>query len=221
MHRLATALRPALLLAGFTMLSACATSNDLDEPPAPLGDFKLGYDIVVAKNAKPVPPSREATPEEWQAILTEEIDKRFRRYDGDRLYHIAVNVDGYSLAYPGIPVVAAPKSILVVSANVWDDGAGKKLNAEAEQIQVFESVSGDTIVGSGLTMSREEQMRNLAANVAKRIELWLVQNRETWFSYDPSAAPVPAVAEGAEGMAPPAVSEAPLIEPEGPVEPTN
>jgi len=216
-----------MLLAGLALLSACASSNDLNAPPAPLGDFKLGYDIVVAKNAKTVPPSRAATPEEWQAVLTQEIDKRFRRYDGDRLYHIAVNVDGFSLAYPGIPVVGSPKSILVVSANVWDDAAGKKLNEEAEQIQVFESFSGDSIIGSGLTMTKEEQMQNLAANVAKQIEIWLVQHREEWFSYTGSEAVATSEAEAGTTAAAPAalpagaatetVTAAPLIEPAAPV----
>jgi len=201
MHRFLRLIRPALLLTAGLYVSACATRNDALGPPADLGDFRLGYDIVVAKNAEMVPPSRKATPEQWQAILTEELDRRFRRYDGEKLYHFGVNVDGYALALPGIPVVAAPKSILVASANVWDDAAGKKLNAEPKQITVWETVSGDSLVGTGLTMSKEEQMRDLAINLAGQIENWLLENREAWFGYTPGAA--------AAGAMPAPVSVAP------------
>lgn len=200
-----SAIRPMALLAGLAFLSACASSADLNEPPEPMGDFSLGYNIVVAKNAKLVPPSRGADPEEWEKVLKEEIDKRFGRYDGDKLYHLGINVDGYALAVPGVPVVLSPKSILIVSANVWDDAAGKKLNAKAEQLSVFESLSGDTVVGSGLTKSKDEQMRDLAANMAKRIERWLVENREAWFAYDPRTAPA--------APAPAAAAKAPAAEP--------
>ncbi|MBN2907158.1 MAG: hypothetical protein JXJ18_10660 [Rhodobacteraceae bacterium] len=191
MHRVVSVLRPALLLAGLAFLTACGAKTDLAGPPEPLGDFRLGYDIVVSKNAKMIPPSRSATPEEWEAVLKEALDKRFRRYDGEKLYHFGINVDGYALAVPGIPVVLSPKSILVLSANVWDDAAGKKLNEEPKQVSVLESLSGDTLVGSGLTQNKDEQMRNLAENAAVRIERWLVENREDWFAYDPATAPKP------------------------------
>ena len=35
------------------LLSACA-ADDLGQPPKDFGDFALGYNIVVAKNARPV-----------------------------------------------------------------------------------------------------------------------------------------------------------------------
>jgi hypothetical protein len=41
-------------------LSACA-AEDLTKPPTPLGDFDLGFNIVVAKNAQQVGPSRQVT----------------------------------------------------------------------------------------------------------------------------------------------------------------
>ena len=87
---------------------------------------------------------------------------------------------GYALAPPGIPVVAAPKSVLAITANVWDDAAQKKLNAEGKQFTVFESLSGDTIVGSGLTRSKQEQMQALSFNAARKVEEWFLQNPE-WF----------------------------------------
>jgi hypothetical protein len=74
-----------------------------------MGDFRLAHNIVVAENMQQVPPSRNATPEEWQEIITSEIDRRFGGYEGDRLYHIGINVDGYALAPPGIPIVLNPR----------------------------------------------------------------------------------------------------------------
>ncbi|MBK1637092.1 hypothetical protein [Rhodovulum adriaticum] len=198
--------RAAALCAGLALLAGCAPgAADLNDPPEPLGDFRLGYAIVVDKNAKMVPPSREAEPGEWEAALKKALEDRFARYEGDQLYHIAVNVDGYALAVPGVPVVLSPKSILIVSANVWDDAAGKKLHEEAEQLSVFEEFSGDTVVGSGLTRTREEQIQSLAENMAKRIERWLVSNREEWFAYDPATQPAPEPAPATE----PAPEEAP------------
>lgn len=163
-----------------TMITACA-GNDLNQPPKEFGDFALGYNIVVAKNAKPVGPSRQATAEEWETVLKEAIAARLGRYAGEKLYHIGVGVDAYALAVPGVPLVLSPKSVLVVTVNVWDDTAGRKINAEPKQFTVFEQLSGSTVVGSGLTQSREQQMANLAANAARLINEWLVEN-EAWFT---------------------------------------
>lgn len=174
-------LRRIFLTLCLAALAACTLPESEDRPVEPLGDFRLGYNIVVAKNAKPIPPSRQATAEEWEAVLKEEIANRFGGYEGDKLYHIGVNVDGYALAIPGVPVVASPKSVLVVSANVYDDAAGEKLHEEPKQLTVFENLSGKSLIGSGLTTSREEQMRNLARNAVRAIEGWLVENRAAWF----------------------------------------
>ena len=82
------------LLAVFAALalSACLAEN-LSKPPSPLGDFDLGYNIVVAKNAEQVGPSRQATPAEWEAVMQDEIEKRTGRYDGNKLYHLGTAVD--------------------------------------------------------------------------------------------------------------------------------
>lgn len=217
MHHPANLLRAALLVAAVALVSACGAKTDPDGPPEALGDFRLGYTIVVAKNAQMVPPSREATPEEWERVLTEELDRRFRSYEGDRTYHFGINVDGYALALPGVPVLLAPKSILVVSANVWDDAAGKKLNAEVAQLAVMEEISGDTLIGTGYTRDKDEQMRSLARNMAIRIERWLIENREDWFGHDPET-PMPDAA--ASSAVAPAAATDPVVrtgpDPEGP-----
>jgi hypothetical protein len=168
------------------LLGACAT-EDLSAPPPPIGDFDLGFNIVVARDPQQVGPSRTATPAEWEAVMKAEIEKRIGRYNGNKLYHLGVNVDGYALAYPGIPVLLNPKSVLVVSVNVWDDTAQRRINAEPKQITVFEPFSGETLIGSGLTQTKETQMQNLAANAARKINDWLAENK-AWFTPEAVAA---------------------------------
>lgn len=193
-------------IALITTLVACAAGDPLDEELPPMGDFRLAHNIVVADNMQQVPPSRNATPEEWVAVLESEIDRRFGGYEGDRLYHIGVAVDGYALAPPGIPIVLSPRSILVLSVNIWDDELGSKLHEEAEQVIVFEGTSPETmLVGSGLARNRTEQMQILARNAARRIQLFMLANPE-WFSLSEEEAAaavsgVEALAEAAEAAA--------------------
>ena len=114
------------------VLAACAAPDPLEEDLPDMGDFRLSHNIVVAENMQQVPPSRNATPEEWQEIITSEIDRRFGDYEGERHFTIsASNVDGYALAPPGIPIVLNPRSVLVLSVNVWDDALAEKLHEGA------------------------------------------------------------------------------------------
>ena len=163
-------------------LSACADPafKDLEELPPPMGRFLLGHTVVVINEPEKGPFSRDASDEEWKAAMERAIKERFGRYDGDRYFHIAVKVEGYVLAQPGIPVVAAPKSVLVVSVTIWDDEKQAKLNEEPEPITVFERLSGETAISSGLTQSKEEQMLNLTRNAALKIQEWMLEHPE-WF----------------------------------------
>ena len=176
-------LRTIAALCIVVSLAACTNPNDLDEAPAPLGDFALGHNVVVTPNITKGPASRDASDEEWIAAMKEAIDERFSRYEGDKLYHIGVSIEGYVLAVTGVPLVAAPKSALILNVTVWDDAAGEKLNEEPEQITVIESFSGETMLGSGLTQSAEDQMRNLSRNAAKLIQNWMVRQKvqQDWF----------------------------------------
>jgi hypothetical protein len=172
-----------LLVMGF-VLAACDGARDLNEPPVPLGDFKLVHNIVVAPKAVKGPLSRKASEELLTGSLKDAIAERFDRYEGTQRYHFGVSVEGYVLAQPGIPLVLSPKSILIIFVTVWDDAAGVKLNTEPKQITVFESINGGSIVGSGYTQSAEEQMKNLSQNAAKAIERYLVEQskEQGWFS---------------------------------------
>lgn len=172
-------------------LAACTDAGDLDGPPADLGDFHLGHNVVVAPKLFKGPFSREASKAEWIAVMKAAVDERFGRYEGTRLYHLGISVDGYVLAQPGIPVVAAPKSLLILNVNLWDDAAGRKLNPAPKRITVAESFSAETVVGSGLTLTRDEQMQNLARNAAKQIETWLRKEKRAkgWFDSGPARKP--------------------------------
>ncbi len=171
-------------------LAACTNPNDLDRAPVDLGNFELGHNVVVAPNLTKGPVSREASKDEWIAAMKLAIDERFGRYDGTRFYHFGISVEGYVLAIPGVPLVASPKSALILKITVWDDKSGKKLNDEPEMITVVESISGNTIISSGLTQSKEKQMENLTRNAAKLIQNWLVRQRanEGWFGSGDAAA---------------------------------
>lgn len=162
---------------------ACSPTADLVEKPEPLGDFSFGHNVVVAKDPVKGPLSRAATEEEWVSALETAIGTRFDQYEGDRLYHFGVSVQGYVLAQPGVPVVASPKSVLIVTLDVWDDAKGVKLNASPKQITALERISGETLVGSGLTQSKEQQMKNLSENAARLIKVYLEGQHKTegWF----------------------------------------
>lgn len=166
--------RIAVLLATLTCLGACASGErQLSQPVEPIGDFKLGFAEVVAPNLVKGPLSREATQEDWIAAVDVALEQRFGRYSGDKFYHLGVSVEAYVLAQPGVPLVFSPKSALIARVTVWDDATQTKLNAETHQVTVLESFSAETVVGSGLTQSAEEQMRGLSANLALQIENWM------------------------------------------------
>ncbi|WP_317057006.1 hypothetical protein [Roseovarius rhodophyticola] len=168
------------------VVAACTNVNDLDKEPTYLGNFHLGHNVVVAPNLTKGPASRDATKEEWTEGMKLAIDERFGRYEGTRLYHLGISVEGYVLAIPGIPLVAAPKSALIIRVTAWDDEKEAKLNEKPETITIVESISGQTLISSGLTQSKETQMKNLTQNAAKLIQNWLVRqnNQEGWFEDD-------------------------------------
>lgn len=220
-----TALRNLALLAAVGLLAACANGTELGEQRTELGDFRLCYNIVTTNGVVKGPLSREADIDVFADNIRSEIQRRFGRYEGDRLYHVAIHTDAYVLAVPGIPLVASPRSALIISVNFWDDALGRALNEEAEQFTVLEHLSGSSVIGSGLTQSAEQQMQTLSQNAAIRIENWLSEHPE-WFVHDTeereeteqSIAPATAgedgvdrcaIPTGAEVATPPATAQVP------------
>lgn len=178
----AAKLRSVTLLTAVGFLAACANGENLGEARVELGDFRLCHNIVTTNDAVQGPLSREADLDVFADLIRDEMERRFDRYQGDRLYHLALHIDAYVLAVPGIPIVASPKSALIASVNIWDDQLGRAINEEPEQFTVLEAASGGSLIGSGLTQNAEEQMQHLARNAALRIESWLAENPE-WFEH--------------------------------------
>jgi hypothetical protein len=173
-----TLVRLILTLATVALLGACSPPQEMAAVPEPLGDFKLGFNIVVVDNPELLPFTRKATDEEWKAALEKAIAERFGRFQGTGEYHVALKLQAYALAQPGVPIVASPKSVLVVSANVWRPTG--KINPEPENLTVWEGVNGKNVLGSGLTQTKEEQMAKLAFNTALKVEDWFRSHPE-WF----------------------------------------
>ncbi len=182
-------IRLFLVLGFLAFLGACSGSADLNQPPVPLGDFKLGHNIAVASKAQKGPLSRNATEEELVDAMKKAVEERFSRYDGDGLYHFGISVEGYVIAAPGVPLVLSPKSIMIVNFTIWDNALGKKLNEEVHQITVLESFGSGALIGSGYTMTKEEQLEQLSQNAVKAVETYLVkqQKEQGWFSGAPAS----------------------------------
>lgn len=193
-------IRVLVLLTGFAVLAGCA-GRSLDDPLVPLGDFKLGHNVVVASKAQQGPISRKATEQDWTSAMTQAMSDRFGRYQGDELYHFGVSVEGFMLAPPGVPLVYTPKSALIINVTVWDDAAGRKLNDEPEQFTILETTGTDSIIiGSGIGRSRQQQLDGLSFNAARTIETWLADQHENygWFTDNPVFNPQPEEAPPAE-----------------------
>lgn len=199
-------------LATLSILSACATTDYLSDPPADLGNFSLGHNVVVAPRVGTSSVvSREVSEEELTTALREAIAERFERYEGSKDYHLGVSIEGYVLARAGVPVVAAPKSGMIIRVTVWDDAKGEKLNVPPEQLTIFEDLDGESFFGSGWSQTADVQLEDIARKAAKEIENFLVaQNAENgWFKDEEE----PAVAIGdAQAGEQPAISVTPIPE---------
>ncbi|MEO0357070.1 MAG: hypothetical protein AAF386_02020 [Pseudomonadota bacterium] len=164
----------------FLAIVACSPVADLDQPAEPMGDFKLGFNVIqVVDDVTKGPVSKDVTEAEWEASLQDAFDRRFSRFDGDHFYHLGVTVLGYVVAQPGIPIVLSPKSILIFEVIVIDNATQAPLNQPGEQFTVIESFSGSNLFGSGITSSKEEQIADLAAQAAQTAETWL--RTQPWF----------------------------------------
>lgn len=175
-----------LILAAPLLLAACAGQTfDPEAARDPIGDFRMGHNIVVANAPQQGPFSRDVTDEEWEAALTQAVETRLRGFSGTGLYHIGLKVEAYVAALPGVPVVYSPRSILILAVNVFDNRTGQRLNAEPHRLTVYETTTGGSaVLGSGLTRAREDQIAGLSANAAEALEEWLRENA-AWFDREP------------------------------------
>ena len=178
-------LRSLTLLMGFGLLAACET-NDLKKPPVPLGDFVMGHNIAIADTAQVPGISRQATADEWEAAMKQAMVDRFGRYEGSRIYNFGINIDGYVLAPPGVPVVASPRSALIITVHVFDDATQTELNPGGKQLTMVEGISPESFVGSGWTQTKEQQLARMAYRAALSVQNYLLANPE-WLGLPPKA----------------------------------
>ena len=164
-------------------LAACASpTRDLEGPTDPIGDFKMGHIGVVAPNLQKLLVSRDVSQEEWIEVMTDVLDTRFRRFEGDKFYHLGISVEAYSLPPPIIP----GKSAVALNVTLWDDAAQAKMNEEPEQIQVIK------VFESRISNDRDQRLQLLAEEAARMIEVWLREMQETegWFTGGTSVTPM-------------------------------
>jgi len=161
--------------------TACSPpTQDFDAKLVPIGNFRLGQ-IVTPTDAELIkgPLSRTASPEDWILAVNVAFRDRFSRFGGGSYYHLGITASGYILAKPGIPLIAAPKSLLIFEVIVIEDYTGKVLTEKPHQIMVVEQLNGGSLIGSGYTRSREQQISDLAQQAALSTENWLRQ--QPWF----------------------------------------
>ena len=166
------------------VLAACGAPPELDADFTPIGDFRLGYNIVVANDVQKGPTSRNATEEELTDAVRAAMEARIGRYDGDGLYHIGLRIEAYVLGRAGVPLIYTPRSVMLIAMNIWDDATQEKLNEEPIRITAFDGEAGP-LVGTGIAKTGSEQLAGLAFDAAREIEELLEENAQTWFAPKP------------------------------------
>lgn len=182
---LARLLQSLGLILSLGLLTACE-GNDLKKPPVPLGDFVLGLNITVAANAQAPGISRMVTTEEWETAMEKAMDDRFGRYEGNRIYNFGISIDGYVLAPPGVPVVASPRSALIMTVHVYEDAIQTELNPGGKRLTMVEGVSPESFIGSGWTQNKDQQLARMAYRGALAVQNYLLEHPE-WFGLPPKA----------------------------------
>ncbi|MEW2912493.1 hypothetical protein [Leisingera sp. JC11] len=171
------------MLAALALLAACGETR-LDEAPEDLGAFQARVTHVYTEKALQWPLSRDAEHSEWTAPIENALNTRLRRYQGAQEYDVAVTLEGFMLAPPGVPVLFSPKSAVVVNVFVYDV-AQKKFLAKKHQMEIFESTTGESaFLGSGHARTKQEQIQGLAVNIADKVEEWMAEQHqeEGWFA---------------------------------------
>ena len=178
-------MRVFVMLLGLLALTACGgVRDDLSVQPEPVGQFLPGHLIAVANEPQLGPFSRRVEDQAWVDSMQTALGDRFRRFEGDRLFHVGVAVEGYVLALPGIPLVYSPKSVLIFSVNFYEDATRERLNEEPIQLTVFAPCCGVPFSPSGFTKTAEEQMEGLAFNAARAVQRTMRENAQ-WFGGTP------------------------------------
>lgn len=181
-------MRLAAVILILLSLVGCTTELPLGQRGTPIGDFNLTQLQVSVKDPIVGGLSRKADDAVFETALNQALHARFDRFDGTGIYTLKVDLVGYVLAAPGIPILLAPRSLLGMNVNVYvfENGAWRRLNAETYKLVTFEDAGGDTVLGSGYTQNAQEQLDELAANAAIEIEKWMRENADWFVAPDPA-----------------------------------
>lgn len=173
--------RTFLAIATIGALAACGAPPEVEPEVEPIGDFRLGYNVVVANDVQKGPASRDATEEELTSSVRAAMEERLGRYDGDGLYHVGLRIEAYALGRAGVPLVFSPRSVFLIAMNIWDDATQERLNEEPIRITAFDGAAGP-LVGGGIVRDKETQLQGLAYNAALEVERVLEENEDNWFA---------------------------------------
>jgi len=161
------------------VLAACGAPTPPPQPAqhsiAPLGAFRLGHNIVSARAVQPLNGSVLIAPEAWEQTLRNSVASRFAPLDGDQFYHLAIAVEAYSIAGRDAPPVTGERSVLVVSADIWDDAASAKITPSPQRFTITQDITA-------LTGALDPQIKvaQMSEQAARQIEAWLRANPQ-WF----------------------------------------
>jgi len=179
-------IRAFAFLASLTLLTACGETR-MDEAPEDLGTFNMRVGYIYTEKALQWPLSRKSEGSEWNAALQNALDTRLRRYEGTQDYDVAITLEGFLLAPPGIPILVSPKSVAVVNVFAYDV-AKKKYLVKKQQMEIFESTTGESaILGSGHSRTKEEQIAGLSLNIVDAVEEMMAEQHleNGWFDVRP------------------------------------
>ena len=169
-----------LLISTFFFFTGCSISDYPSDisPIQPIENFRLGHLVVKAENTQKGFFSRKASEQVLEDTLKNKLLISLSKQNGNHFFHISVVVSAYVLAKPGIPIILSPKSILIVDVSIFDDDSEQKVFDKPKRFSVFESLSSNTLIGSGLTLTAEEQLDNLTTIATYKINQWLVSNKD-------------------------------------------
>ena len=171
-----------LLISAFLLFTGCSISDYPSDitPVQQIENFKLGHLVVKAENTQKGFFSRNASEEILESTLKKKLLNSLSKQNGSHFFHISVVVSGYVLAKPGLPIILSPKSVLILDVFIFDDESEQKVFNKPKRFSIFESLNGNTIIGSGLTLTAEEQLDNLTTIATYKISQWLVSNKDVF-----------------------------------------
>lgn len=159
---------------GLALAGCAGPPEDAADGPPSMGDFRLGFNVVVVGDALQGPGSQTVEDAVLQRAVETAVLRELGGYNGDGLYHLGIRVDAYALATRG----SGRESGLLMAVNVWDEATKRALTAVPLEI------AGTLPAGSG-------DLEALAASAASALAVALAENADTWFAPTPGQPRIP------------------------------